>query len=77
MIFVEELKIDHKESLSRYISFLPYEDLSNLAEALINITSFKMKIRDGLETICGPIDVMLIIKGTGIWTKQKKFFNKN
>ena len=51
---------------------LPKDDLANLAENLINITSLKQKITYQLETVGGFVDVAIITKGDGfIWVKHK------
>ena len=72
--FTNEVKREYENSLVEYISFLPYGDLCDLAEALINITSIKRKIQDDLETVGGPIDVVVITKGDGfIWSKHNGF----
>lgn len=56
---------------------LPKEELSNLAESLINITSLKRKVQSNLETVGGDVDVAIITKGDGfIWTKRKHYFKR-
>ena len=48
-----------------------------MAETLVNLTSFKQKISDELETVGGPIDVAVISKGEGfVWIKRKYYFEK-
>lgn len=74
--FVEELKDDHSNPILLSISSLPKEELSNLAESLIKITSLKRKVQSDLETVGGPVDVAIITKGDGfIWTKRKHYFD--
>lgn len=54
---------------------LPKEELADIAEALINLTSFKKKVSSTLESVGGPIDVAVITKGDGfIWIKRKHYF---
>lgn len=58
------------------------EDMADLAESLVNITSLRRKFSETNESVGGPIDVAIITKGDGfIWTKRKKYFesevNKN
>jgi hypothetical protein len=54
---------------------LPKEDLANLAEALVNLTSIKRRVSTERETVGGPIDVAVISKGDGfIWIKRKHYF---
>jgi hypothetical protein len=46
-----------------------------MAEALVNLTSFKRKISLEAETVGGPIDVAVISKGDGlVWIKRKHYF---
>lgn len=74
--FVEELKDDHSNPILLSISSLSKEELSNLAESLIKITSLKRKVQSDLETVGGPVDVAIITKGDGfIWTKRKHYFD--
>jgi hypothetical protein len=54
---------------------LPKEDLANLAEALVNLTSIKRRVSTERETVGGPIDVAVISKGDGfVWSKRKHYF---
>lgn len=74
--FLNELKKQHSKPILESIGALPKEELSNLAESLIKITSIKRKVQDDLETVGGPIDVAIITKGDGfIWTKRKHYFD--
>lgn len=58
------------------IGALPKEELGNMCESLIHITSLKRKVSDGLESVGGEIDVAIISKGDGfIWAKRKHYFN--
>jgi hypothetical protein len=57
------------------VSFLPKEELAEMAESLVNLTSFKRKMSLDAETVGGPIDVVIISKGDGfIWIKRKHYF---
>lgn len=58
------------------ISILPPNELANLAESLINLTSIKRQVSLERETVGGPTDVALISKGDGlIWIKRKHYFD--
>ncbi|MEV9639451.1 hypothetical protein ABZ756_01985 [Mammaliicoccus sciuri] len=58
------------------VDLLPKEELAAMAEALVNLTSFKRKVTIDAETVGGPIDVAVISKGDGfIWIKRKHYFN--
>lgn len=56
---------------------MPYEELSNLCESLIKITSLKRKVQSDLETVRGDVDVAIITKDGFIWTKRKHYFDAN
>ena len=73
--FINKLKVEHSAPILNSIASLPYEELSNLAESLIKITSLKVKVQSDLETVGGDVDVAIITKGDGfIWTKRKHYF---
>ena len=78
---------DYRETLERYrnevnvdsvasvVSMLPKDELAAMAEALVNLTSFKRKVSMQTETVGGPIDVAVISKSDGfIWIKRKHYF---
>lgn len=82
-----EIIKDHQEKLKKYrketytnpvtsvVSMLPKDELAAMAEALVNLTSFKRKVSMETETVGGPIDVAVISKGDGfIWIKRKHYF---
>lgn len=74
-IFIDDIKRNNRKPILRSIQVLPKDELSNLAESLINLTSLKRKVQDGLETVGGDVDVAIITKGDGfIWTKRKHYF---
>jgi len=57
-------------------SLLPKEELANLAEALVNLTSLQMRVSTEAEAVGGPIDVAVISKGDGfVWIKRKYYFD--
>lgn len=73
--FIGDIKKNNRSPILSSIQFLPKDELSNLAESLINLTSLKRKVQDGLETVGGDVDVAIITKGDGfIWTKRKHYF---
>ena len=46
-----------------------------MAEALIDLTSIKRKVSQGMETVGGPVDVAVISKNDGfVWIKRKHYF---
>ena len=59
------------------IESMPKSELPAVAEALVNLQSFKRRVSGEQETVGGPIDVMLISKGDGlIWIKRKHYFDR-
>ncbi|WP_342508297.1 hypothetical protein [Sporosarcina sp. FSL K6-2383] len=55
---------------------LPKGELAEMAESLVNLTSFRRKASGSLETVGGPIDVAVITKGDGlVWIKRKYYFD--
>ncbi|MBK6861280.1 MAG: hypothetical protein IPG95_13485 [Saprospiraceae bacterium] len=76
--FLEKRKEIHIYPVIKSISYLRKEDLVEIAEALVNITSLKRKTSDDLQTVGGPVDVAVISKGDGfVWVKRKEHFNRD
>lgn len=64
------------EPIIQMVTRLPKEELANMAESLVNLTSLKRRISIDRETVGGPIDVAVISKGDGfIWIKRKHYFD--
>ena len=64
--------------ISSSIATLPIEELSLLAESMINITSLRRKVAidNNIGTVGGPVDLAIISKGEGfIWLKRKHYFD--
>ena len=73
---------NHIAPLIQTIAILQKEDLAEVAENLIYLTSLIRRITPDKESVGGPIDVALLSKGDGfIWIKRKHYFeetlNKN
>lgn len=65
----------HVEPVLGVVDTLPKEELAEMAEALVSLTSFKQKMSLDEQTVGGPIDVAVISKGDGfIWIKRKHYF---
>jgi hypothetical protein len=57
------------------VGMLPKDVLAEMAESLVNLTSFKRRMTPQAETVGGPIDVAVISRGDGfIWIKRKHYF---
>ena len=56
----------HDEPFMQAVSALPRQDLAKMAEALVNLTAFLMRMAaDQDETVAELIDVALLSKGDG------------
>ncbi|WP_333657028.1 hypothetical protein [Tissierella praeacuta] len=89
---IEKLKQDIDERIKRWslerhiypimdtVEVAPKEELAQMAETLVNLTSFRRKLSMDVlsQSVGGPIDVALITKGDGfIWVKRKHYFDMN
>lgn len=67
---------NHVSPILDMVAVLPKDELASMAEALVNLTSFKRKVTAVAETVGGPVDVAVISKGDGfIWIKRKHYFS--
>jgi hypothetical protein len=58
------------------VDSLQKTDLAEMAESLVNLTSFKRHVSRDTETVGGPTDVAIITKGDGfVWIKRKHYFD--
>ena len=64
--------------VKRTVKFLPKEELAEMAEFLITLTSIKRKVSfNEIESVGGPVDIAVISKGDGfVWVKRKHYFRK-
>ena len=63
------------DEIVQVIEGLPKEELAELAETLVNLTSRSRRVSLGEESVGGPTDVALITKGDGfVWIKRKHYF---
>jgi hypothetical protein len=71
----DEIQQRYDQPFMDSVSALPRQDLAKMAEALVNLTAFLMRMTaDQDETVAEPIDVALLSKGDGfIWIKHKEF----
>lgn len=68
-------KENYINPLMNAVSSLSKEDLAEMAESLIYLTSLKRRITFAEESVGGPVDVAIISKGDGfIWIKRKHYF---
>lgn len=58
------------------VRVLPLTELAEMAESLVNLTSFKRKVSMEIESVSEPIDVAVISAGDGfIWINRKHYFS--
>ena len=73
MQFSDEKKI---QPIINVVGMLPKDELAEMAESLVNLTSFERRVTPEAETVGGPIDVAVISRGDGfIWIKRKHYFD--
>ena len=69
------LEKQHSGSIMSVVGMLPKEELAEMADALVNLTSLKRRVTPEDETVGGPVDVAVISKGDGlVWIKRKHYF---
>ena len=74
--YIDNLQNLFKISVFQSVNVLPKEELADMAESLINITSLKSKLDENLTSVGGDIDVAIISKGDGfIWRKHNPYFD--
>ncbi len=72
----EYSQINHVHPILEVVRGLAKDQIAEMAETLVNLTSFKRKVSTELETVAGPVDVAVISKGDGfVWIKRKHYFN--
>jgi hypothetical protein len=65
----------YSDPILEIVKHLPKNELAEMAESLVNLTSFKRRVSTDVESVSGPIDVALISKGDGfVWVKRKHYF---
>ncbi len=63
------------DPITATVDVLPKDELAAMAEALVNLTSFRRKFSLDAETVGGPVDVAVLSKGDGfVWIKRKHYF---
>jgi len=62
--------------VTEIVRSLPKEELAEMAESLVNLTSLKRRLSSRESpTVGGPVDVAIISRGDGlIWIKRKHYF---
>lgn len=72
----EQFRQGYTDPLLNTVVNLDKEDMSNMAESFVSLTSLVRRMSPMEETVGGPVDVVFISKGDGlIWMKRKHYFN--
>lgn len=67
--------VQYTKPLIDTVAALDKEDMANMAESLISLTSLVRRMSPHEETVGGPVDVAVISKGDGfIWINRKHYF---
>lgn len=73
MKFADQTKV---QPILNVVGMLPKDELAEMAESLVNLTSFERRVTPEAETVGGPIDVAVISRGDGfVWIKRKHYFD--
>ena len=71
----KEMKKGYTDPLLNTVVNLDKEDMANMAESFISLTSLVRRMQPGEETVGGPVDVAVISKGDGfVWINRKHYF---
>lgn len=69
---------NHTIPFIQSVSFLSKDEMAELAESLIRLTSLKRRVTMTEETVGGPIDVAVVSRGEGfVYVKRKHYFDRN
>lgn len=70
-----KMRKTYTNSLLDTVNLLDKEDMANMAESFISLTSLVRHMQPGEETVGGPVDVAVISKGDGfVWINRKHYF---
>ncbi|MFC2512981.1 MAG: hypothetical protein ACFNWT_08155 [Prevotella denticola] len=71
----KEMRESYTDPLLSTVVSLDKEDMANMAESFISLTSLVRRMQPGEETVGGPVDVAVISKGDGfVWINRKHYF---
>ena len=66
------MRAKHSDPILEVVEHLPKQELADMAESLVSITSLRRRISPDDEDVGGPIDVATISKGDGFqWARGK------
>lgn len=71
-------KVKITSPITSMTSNLSLDELAVMAETFVSLTSFKRKFSGDMQTVGGPVDVLVISKSDGpIWIKRKEYFDQD
>ena len=71
----KEIHETYTAPLLNTVVALDKEDMANMAESFISLTSLVRRMQPAEETVGGPVDVAFISKGDGfVWINRKHYF---
>lgn len=71
----KQMRETYTDPLLNTVVSLDKEDMANMAESFISLTSLVRRMQPGEETVGGPVDVAVISKGDGfVWINRKHYF---
>lgn len=71
----KKMRETYTDPLLNTVVSLDKEDMANMAESFISLTSLVRRMQPGEETVGGPVDVAVISKGDGfVWINRKHYF---
>lgn len=74
-VAISEIRRSSKAEIEDMVEFMPKQELAQMAESLVELTSIKRRVSRGMETVGGPIDVAVISRAEGfVWVKRKHYF---
>lgn len=75
---IESFVKEHTDDIESIVQWLPQGELAEMAETLVNLTSFKRRVTHEDNTVGGPVDVAVVTKGDGfVWIKRKTFIKRD
>lgn len=74
-VIQDEMFESYTKPLLQTVISLDKEDMANMAESFISLTSLVRRMQPREETVGGPVDVAVISKGDGfVWINRKHYF---
>ena len=65
----------NRDEVRSVVELMPKQEMIELAEALVSITSLKRRMSPGQESVGGPTDLAIISRSEGfVWVKRKHYF---